>query len=88
MCDDILILINQEITDSHYANVCFWDGMHWYTNTSFLLNGVMRQYALHHQLMKERRILPDDIHMYQKVSLINALNPLGRIVILTENIHW
>ena len=71
--DDILIIKNGYITDSYYANVCFWDGVKWYTPTTYLLNGVRRQYLLDKKLLEERLIKASDIKHYQKISLFNAL---------------
>jgi len=75
-CDDILVVKNDCITDSFYANVVFWDGEIWVTADTPLLPGTMRASLLTRGLIRERRIAPEDLAGYQKLKLINAMNDL------------
>jgi 4-amino-4-deoxychorismate lyase len=87
IADDVLICVDGKITDTYYTNVCFWDGQHWYTPHTYLLNGVMRQKLLSESKITEREIKVSEIQNYKKASLINALNPLGCIEIPTTEIY-
>jgi 4-amino-4-deoxychorismate lyase len=86
--EDIIIAVNAKPTDSYYANTCFFDGRDWFTPTSYLLNGVMRQSLLSEGKITEKEIKVSDLKKYQKVSLINALNSLGSIEIPTKEIYF
>jgi 4-amino-4-deoxychorismate lyase len=75
-CDDILILKQNCITDSFFANVLLWDGMNWLTPDTPLLPGTMRAYLLRRGLIREDRITAANLSRYQRVRLINAMNDL------------
>jgi len=79
--DDILIIKNGCITDTHYANVCLWDGNHWYTPQTCLLNGVRRQSLIKKGAIKVAEITRADLSGFEKISLINAMNDLGELVL-------
>lgn len=84
--DEILIVQNNQITDCSYANVCFWRKDQWITPDTYLLNGVMRQKLLNEGVIQEEKISVDQLKQFTYLSLINALNEPGDIVIPTENI--
>lgn len=71
--DEIIIVKNNLVTDSSYANLVFFDGKDWMTPTSFLLNGTMRQYLLDQQQIKTAQISLADITNFEKVKLINSM---------------
>ena len=77
--DDIIIAIDGKITDGSYFNVAFWDGNEWLTPDSFLLNGVRRQQLMNEGKIKEATIRVEDLHRFEKVSLINAMLDLGQL---------
>lgn len=72
-CDDILIVKNGFVTDASYSNVVFYDGLRWITPTQPLLKGTMRQYLLDSGVIHEDAIRIDQIPLFKKVKLINAL---------------
>lgn len=74
--DDILVVKNNCITDSFFANVLFWDGSNWLTPDTPLLPGTMRSSLLRKGIITEFRITTEDLYRYQKVKLINAMNDL------------
>ena len=76
-CDDILVVKYGCVSDSFYANVVFWDGLAWVTPDTPLLPGTMRAFLLAKGLIRERRIMPENLHSYQKLKLINAMNDLS-----------
>jgi len=87
-CDDILVVKKNCISDSFYANVIFWNGADWITPDTPLLEGTMRAFLLNRGLIREERISPDDLHRFQKLKLINAMNGLGQAPELSlESIH-
>ena len=58
--DDILIAIDDHITDGSYFNVAFWDGKSWLTPDTPLLKGVRRT-----QLLSEGSIAEREIHGFR-----------------------
>ena len=88
-CDDILIVKNGFITDSLTANPVFFDGAKWWTPSSPLLPGTQRARLLHEKKISECRITPADLHKYQMVGLINAMQNLEEMpMIMSENIRF
>ncbi|WP_425390200.1 aminotransferase class IV [Ekhidna sp.] len=77
--DDILIAINDRITDGSYFNLALWDGEAWLTPDSFLLNGVRRQQLLNEAKIKESTIQIQDLKNFERISLINAMMDLGEL---------
>lgn len=75
-CDDILVVKNNCVTDSFFANVLLWDGSGWVTPDTPLLPGTMRESLLRRGLIREGNISPEDLRQYQKIKLINAMNDL------------
>lgn len=74
--DDILIVKNERITDSYFANVALWDGNQWLTPENPLLEGCMRASLLKNDRIKKADILVKDLSNFQSLRLINALNDL------------
>lgn len=79
MKDDIIIIQNDQVTDSYYANLIFYDGTKWYTPDTFLLNGIKRQHLLNTNQIIERPISKADLSQFESVSLINAMLDPGEI---------
>lgn len=75
-CDDIMIIINDLVTDSYTANLVFSDGTNWFTPDTPLLPGTMRASLLETGKIKERSITVDMIQGFKEIRLINALNDL------------
>ena len=87
-CDDILVVKKSYISDSYYANVIFWDGKAWITPNTPMLPGTMRASLLSRGLIREGSIHPEDLHKFQKLKLINAMNDLEQAPeIPIESIH-
>jgi 4-amino-4-deoxychorismate lyase len=79
--DEIIMVKDNLITDGYYYNLVFENDGAFYTPTEPLLRGVMRQ-----SLIDAGEIIPIPIHIndlynYQRVHLINALNPLGQHIL-------
>lgn len=86
-CSDVLIVKDGFITDTSYSNIVFFDGKDFFTQTTYLLNGTMRQKLLDEKMIRERVIKIEDLKNYKRVFLINALNSLDdNLSIELENI--
>lgn len=74
-----LLLRRGALTDTTYSNVCLWHRTDrvWHTPEQYLLNGVMRQWLLGGHHCRTADITLDTLHRYSRISLINALLPLG-----------
>jgi 4-amino-4-deoxychorismate lyase len=87
-CDDILIVKNGCITDSLTANPIFYDGAIWWTPDTPLLPGTQRAMLIEEGKIMVCRITTKNLHKYQKVGLINALQDMKNMpVIPLENIQ-
>ena len=90
--DEIIIVKNNQITDTSYSNLLFLKDKTWFTPKSYLLNGVMRQNLLKLKKIKEAEITLDNIKEFSHFQLINALNdfdnmfiyPIGKIINLPK----
>lgn len=71
--DDILIIRNGFVTDTSYANIVFRSREGWFTPTTFLLNGTMRQTLLDSGRISAVPIRVEDLARYSHFKLINAL---------------
>jgi len=72
--DEVIIVKNNQITDTSYSNLLFLKNKIWFTPKSYLLNGVMRQNLLQSKKIKETEITLDNIKEFTHFQLINALN--------------
>jgi 4-amino-4-deoxychorismate lyase len=72
-CDDVLIIKHGLITDTSYANVAFYDGVHWYTPATPLLAGTKRQELLDQDKLIRRDISPSDVANFSHCIVFNAM---------------
>jgi 4-amino-4-deoxychorismate lyase len=88
-CDDIIVVKNGLVTDSFAANLLFFDGENWLTPKTPLLKGTKRQFLLDQGIISETEIKEEEIRMYQKVGLINAIIDIEEMpVIAVENVFY
>jgi len=73
--DEILIIKNGLVTDTSIANVLLFDGLDWVTPEMPLLEGTMRAELISKKVVTTKRIAQKDLLSYQKIMLINAMNP-------------
>ena len=91
--EEIIIVKNNCITDTSYTNLLFLKDEKWYTPSTYLLNGVMRQHLLATSKIKETEITLQNIKEFTHFQLINSMNdfddmfiyPIERIVNLPES---
>ena len=86
-CDEILIVRNNHLTDTSYTNIALYDGEQWFTPSTPLLCGTMRQRLLDCGLLQEREISVSDIPNYQYISLFNAMISLREIILPIDRIR-
>ena len=79
--DEIIIIKENQITDTSYSNLLFLKDKTWFTPKTYLLNGVMRQSLLASKKIKEMEITIDNIKEYSHFQLINALNDFDEMFI-------
>jgi len=72
-CDDIIIVKGNNLTDTSFANVVFKKDNRWFTPSTYLLNGTVRQQLLDQKKIFEEEISTSDLHKYEKVKLINSM---------------
>ncbi len=73
ICDEILIVQDNCITDTTISNVVFKKGTDFFTSDTFLLNGVKRRRLLQENKIKEMRITTDILYNFESVFFINAM---------------
>ncbi|MHC1707689.1 MAG: aminotransferase class IV [Bacteroidales bacterium] len=86
--DDFIIVKNNKLTDSTYANLVLYDGKEWHTPSNYLLAGTKRSFLLKAGKIREKEISADQLSHYQKVCLINAMLDLGDIEVETASIEF
>lgn len=86
-CDDVIIVKNGLLTDTSYSNIALFDGSSWLTPRQPLLRGTMRAFLIDSGQLQEADIRPSDVSSFSKLSLINAMLPLGCLVIPTQQIE-
>ncbi|TAE73518.1 MAG: chorismate-binding protein [Bacteroidetes bacterium] len=73
LCDDVLIVQNNQITDTTYANIAFFDGEKWITPKNCLLKGTFRKFLLTQKFIHEQIIFEKDIFQYKKAKIFNSM---------------
>ena len=71
---EIILVKNNNITDTSYSNLLFKKGRDWYTPKTYLLNGVQRQHLLKNKKIKEAEITLQNLSEYSHLQIINAMN--------------
>lgn len=73
---EIIIIKNQYVTDTSFSNIVFFKNGQWFVPSTYLLNGVQRQFLLKNNKVKEIEIGLDNISQFTHFKLINAMNDL------------
>ncbi len=71
--DDILMVKNNLLTDTSYANIALWDGYEWFTPRLPLLEGTKRAQLLAEGILKTTDIRPYELPDFQCLKLLNAM---------------
>lgn len=92
--EEIIMVINNEITDTSFSNLCFYDGSGWFTPSKTLLNGTMRSHLIKEKIIATNKIQVDDLVKFSKFKMINALNNFNTAheystsIIITSNTSY
>jgi 4-amino-4-deoxychorismate lyase len=81
--DDILMCQGQRLKDTSYANIVFRKKDKWYTPMFPLLEGTMRAKLIANKTIHAADIFIKDIPSFESFTLINAMNDLGEMPILS-----
>jgi len=73
LCDDILIVKRNKITDTSFSNVAFFRETVWVTPADPLLKGTMRASLIDRGMIVEEEVRVSDLRHFSQVMLINAL---------------
>jgi len=73
LCDDIIIVKNQLLTDTSIANIALFKDGTWFTPKIPLLYGTTRQRFIDTGFLKEENIKVEDIKEFSKLALLNAM---------------
>jgi len=71
--DEIIIVKNNRLTDISYANIAFFDGSKWFTPATPLLKGTKRQKYIEEQVINEAEIAVNNLYLFRKARIINAM---------------
>lgn len=90
---EIIIVKNNDITDTSFSNLLFLKKKEWFTPNSYLLNGVQRQHLLATKRVKETFITLENVEEFSHFQIINAMNdfddmfiyPIERILNLPKD---
>lgn len=74
-CDEVIIIKNGFVSDCSIGNLIFGKNNQWFTPDTPLLCGTQRQFLLEAGKVQAVRMGVLDIARYDKIALINALNP-------------
>jgi 4-amino-4-deoxychorismate lyase len=87
---DEIIIVNPNgfISDAYYYNIILEKEGLLFTPDTNLLNGVMRTHLLSKGKIQVKTIHIDQLHEFEKIYLINALNPLGMVEVDINNVIW
>lgn len=85
-CDEILIVRNNHLTDTSYTNIALYDGEQWFTPSTPLLCGTMRQRLIDCEMIKEREIMVSELSLFQYICLFNAMITFGEVILPVSNI--
>lgn len=87
-CGEIMILHKGQVSDAYYYNIVCCKKGTFFTPKIPLLYGVQRQKLLHSGRMQEMAIGLKDLKNFDSIHLINAMTPLGKIVIPIHQIEY
>ena len=72
-CDDIIIVRDGLLTDTAIANIALFDGLHWYTPRTPLLEGTLRASLLADNSIKTKDLDRKSLQKCTKFAIMNAM---------------
>jgi 4-amino-4-deoxychorismate lyase len=79
--DEVIIVRNGCLTDTSYSNIALHNKHGWFTPDKPLLPGTMRRSLIDQGLLSATEITLGNLNDYDTICLINAMMPLGRLVL-------
>lgn len=73
--EEVIILNNGYVSDCSIGNLLFLKQGIWYSPQHYLLKGTQLSKLLDEGKVVLAKIAKQDLHQYEKIMLINALNP-------------
>ena len=73
--DEAVIIHGKKVTDCRIGNLIFFKDGIWYGSKNYLLKGTQLSRLLSENRVQLKEINADEIHQYEKVMMINAMNP-------------
>ena len=73
--DEVVIIQDKKVTDCRIGNLIFFKDGIWYGPKNYLLKGTQLSRLLSENRVQLKEINTDEIHQYEKVMMINAMNP-------------
>ena len=73
--DEAVIIQDKKVTDCRIGNLIFLKDGIWYGPKNYLLKGTQLSRLLSENRVQLKEINADEIHQYEKVMMINAMNP-------------
>lgn len=86
-CDDILIIKNNQLTDTSICNIALWNGHRWLTPATPLLKGTQRGNLLANEIIFPAIIYPEELSDFSRIRLFNAMIDFGEIEFDTNKIQ-
>lgn len=85
--DEVIIINNGFVSDCTIGNLLFLKNNRWYSPKNYLLKGTQLSYLLAEDYIELIEIRAEDIFYFEKIMVINALNPfsLDRAVPITSH---
>lgn len=87
-CDDILLIKNGMVTDTSYCNIAFLLENQWFTPALPLLQGTKRAKLIEEKVIIERNIYKEELKLFSKACLFNAMIDFGEIFIEADGLRY
>jgi 4-amino-4-deoxychorismate lyase len=86
--DDIIMLNNGLLSDAWYSNIALWDGINWCTPTLPIIYGTQRAALLQSAKIIEKDISKEDLCIYSRIRLFNAMIEFGEIELDINSLNY
>ena len=87
VADDVLIVQDGLLTDTSICNIALWNGERWLTPSCPLLQGTKRASLMDEGVLFPSEIKVDDLKLYSRIRLFNAMIEFGEIEFPVGNIY-
>ncbi|CAK7034277.1 MAG: hypothetical protein PARBA_03981 [Parabacteroides sp.] len=86
VADDVFIVQDGLLTDTSICNIALWNGERWLTPSCPLLQGTKRASLMDEGVLFPSEIKVDDLKLYSRIRLFNAMIEFGEIEFPVGNI--